>query len=279
MNTASTITRRCNGPCTNPSAGDSNRIAAFFDLDGTLLAAPSLEWRFFRNLRYRGAISVKNYFVWLRESLRLAPHGIPTVINSNKMYLRGVAVSSATDAVLTPSFNFFPKALDRVVWHARQGHLISLISGTIKPLALHAAALLQAQLASREVASNIIVKATGVEEIAGYWTGRVAAGADSTRLPLVGPEKALAVRKIADELEIDLAHSYAYGDTADDRWMLATVGLPIAVNPLEQLQRVAELHSWPVMWWKQSSKRARSARVSAKGQASSSCSAAIRWEG
>jgi hypothetical protein len=51
----------------------SGRVAAFFDLDGTLVALPSLERRFFRMLRYRRAIAAKNYWRWLAEAVRLAP--------------------------------------------------------------------------------------------------------------------------------------------------------------------------------------------------------------
>jgi len=50
----------------------SGGVAAFFDLDGTLLALPSLERRFFRMLRYRRAIAAKNYLLWLAEAVRLA---------------------------------------------------------------------------------------------------------------------------------------------------------------------------------------------------------------
>jgi len=60
-------------------------IAAFFDLDGTLVALPSLERRFFRILRYRKAISERNYFLWLREAMRLVPRGISAILQANKM--------------------------------------------------------------------------------------------------------------------------------------------------------------------------------------------------
>ena len=67
-------------------------IAAFFDLDGTLMALPSLERRFFRTLRYQRAIRAKNYFSWLKQALRLLPRGISTILQANKMYLRGVQI-------------------------------------------------------------------------------------------------------------------------------------------------------------------------------------------
>src|SRR5438045_2885210 len=67
-------------------------VAAFFDLDGTLVTRPSLEKRFFRMLRNRRAIPARNYLLWLREAMRLMPRGIGAILQANKMYLRGVEI-------------------------------------------------------------------------------------------------------------------------------------------------------------------------------------------
>ena len=50
-----------------------DRIAAFFDLDGTLIPDPSLERRFFSQLRRNHAIPLTNYLRWGAEALRLLP--------------------------------------------------------------------------------------------------------------------------------------------------------------------------------------------------------------
>src|SRR5260370_29833866 len=73
--------------------GEKNRsIAAFFDLDGTLIPLPSLEQRFFRVLRYRKVIHAKNYLLWLKEAARLLSRGVKAIMHSNKMYLKGVQI-------------------------------------------------------------------------------------------------------------------------------------------------------------------------------------------
>ena len=54
---------------------------------------------------------------------------------------------------------------------------------------------------------------------------------------------------VAANSGFDLARCYAYGDTATDRWMLGAVGRPAAVNPSRELQRIARLLDWPVLWW------------------------------
>src|SRR6266446_1567097 len=76
----------------NGAKEHERNIAAFFDLNGTLLAPPSLERRFFRMLRYRREIPTTNYFLWLMEALRLLPRGVNAILHANKMYLQGVHI-------------------------------------------------------------------------------------------------------------------------------------------------------------------------------------------
>ena len=48
---------------------------------------------------------------------------------------------------------------------------------------------------------------------------------------------------------LDLNRSFAYGNSAADRCMLARVGNPVAVNPSPALQRIARAAGWPVLTW------------------------------
>jgi len=217
------------------------KIAAFFDLDGTLVAGPSLERRFFRMLRCRGGIPVKNYFLWLREALRLARRGIRTIRYLNKMHLRGVtpgAVERQADGN-----SFFAAAMDRMTWHAKQRHKIVLVSGTLEILARKAAEQLEAELGARGAVAEIHVCATRLEEREGKWTGRVIGAA------MYGEAKAEAVRRMAEKGMLDLTKCCAYGDSAMDRWMLATVGRPVAVNPSKELLRIAQGRNWQTVLW------------------------------
>ncbi|HXY25358.1 MAG TPA: HAD-IB family phosphatase [Candidatus Acidoferrum sp.] len=220
-------------------------IAAFFDLDGTLLPLPSLERRFFRMLRRRGEIPQKNYFLWLAEALRLLPRGIATMLNANKMYLRGVRVFEESGAENFDEFSAHEEALERVAWHAKQGHVIAIVSGTLEPLAIAFAQALEGELASRGVDVEVRVRATRLETVRGYWTGRVLGDA------MFGTAKACAARRLAEELRIDLSQSFAYGDGVHDQWLLESVGNPFAVNPSRELLRIAKKRDWQVLGWNQ----------------------------
>jgi phosphoserine phosphatase len=94
--------------------------AAFFDIDGTLLAKPSLERRLVWELQRRREIPARNYLVWLAQTVRLGlrnPRDLRAIIQANKSYLCGVraeilscvnpshANSSSATSPNTTSFN------------------------------------------------------------------------------------------------------------------------------------------------------------------------------
>lgn len=223
-------------------------IAAFFDIDGTLLARPSLELQYFARLRRQRAIPVKNYFMSLANAVRLAPEGLAVVRHANKMYLRGVPSVENSDTIhprprkkFRP--RFLPDATERLTWHAAQGHAIVLVSGTLAPLAEGIALGLTVLLTLRGISASIGVCATRLEKVDGRWTGRIEGEA------MFGEAKARAVRRLANEAGFDLSRCYAYADSTSDRWMLSAVGLATAVNPARGLARIARSQGWPVLHW------------------------------
>jgi phosphoserine phosphatase len=259
------------------SAGSRPRIAAFFDLDGTLLPLPSLERRFLRVLRRQHAFPPQNYFRWLAQAIRLAPHGLGAMTHANKMYLRNAPVRSqslfvgGTGSLVhaeprsgyvpgTPSRAaastaprrcpaFFPEALDQIAWHIECNHAIVLVTGTLDFLAKQVSLALTLRLLTRGITTSIAVCATQLEQTGGRWTGRITGDA------MFGEAKANTLRKIAAENNFDLSRSYAYGDRTQDRWMLGAVGRPAAVNPSSELERIARLRHWPILHWELNSER------------------------
>jgi HAD superfamily phosphoserine phosphatase-like hydrolase len=222
------------------------RVAAFFDLDGTLIPEPSLERRFFSELRHSGAILFANYLRWGVEALRLLPKGLLAVQHGNKRYLAGVSSDLVFKHV--GSISFFEEGLARVAWHARRGHNVVLVTGALEPLACLAAMALECELEVRGVRIRPRVCATQLAEDRGRWTGHLVGDA------AYGPAKARVIRELAKEGMIDLRQCHAYGNSLLDRPLLCAVGHGHAVNPGKELAALANEKDWPIWHWHQEKK-------------------------
>ncbi|HUK29972.1 MAG TPA: HAD-IB family hydrolase [Candidatus Acidoferrum sp.] len=250
--------------------GERGRVAAFFDLDGTVVVPPSLEFRFAVYLARHGELRAAAAFAWLgvflKEGMKnFLGHGGASArfkaVDENKLYLRGLRVVAAVEWMEknAATIEFYPEALRRIAWHREHGHAIFLVSGTLAVLARSVGAQLGR-------AGEIGVAATELESLAGQWIGCVAGAAVS------GPGKARAIREIsARNNNLDLARSFAYGDSLADRWMLALVGNATVVNPGARLTWLARRRGWRIARWQRDEPDLEFARDTA-GQAS------MTWE-
>ena len=225
------------------------RVAAFFDIDGTLLGPPTLERRLLRYLRWRGALTAAHGARWLGRFLQRAwrglrfPEGMSesarlAATEGNKAHLAGIRASTVKAFAASLGhlgLGFFPQALQRLEWHAAQGHGIFLVSGTLAPLA---------DVVARQLPLPASACATRLEVDNDVLTGQVAGEA------MCGPAKVRAVERLAAQFGLDLSRSHAYGDSWSDRWMLESVGRPAAVNPSARLARLARHRGWPALVWR-----------------------------
>jgi HAD superfamily hydrolase (TIGR01490 family) len=228
---------------------EQGRVAAFFDLDGTVVAPPSLEFQFVAYLARRGELRAPAAFRWLGVFLKGGIRGLfgggwasvrLRTVDDNKLYLGGVPEQKARNwgEEKNATIECYPQALERITWHREHGHAIFLVSGTIAPLARVVAARLRRE-------GEIGIAATELESYAGQWTGRTAGAA------VCGPGKAHAIRELAARHNLDLARSYAYGDSIADRWMLGLVGNATVVNPGARLMWLARRRGWRIARWRQ----------------------------
>jgi HAD superfamily hydrolase (TIGR01490 family) len=214
------------------------RIAAFFDVDGTLLPAPSLEWRWIGFLLGRDEIASENVGRWLLHFARTLLGDPRGAIEANKFYLAGLGESAVTDwedSLQPDSLPFHAGGIERLEWHAAQQHQVFLLTGTLEPLA---------RVVARRLPGRVAVCATELEVCGGRWTGRLAGE------HLSGARKAHAVSRLVREYGLELESSYAYGDQLADLPMLEVVGNPMAVNPSAGLRRVAEQRGWQILEWR-----------------------------
>lgn len=224
--------------------------AAFFDIDGTLLAKPSLERRFAWELFRSRKIPAANCFAWLAEAVRLGLRDTRLMLHANKMHLRNVAEDLVLERAATGRAipgnalpEFFPAAVQRVWWHALRGDSIVLVSGTLAGLAQIVKYALERELLWRGVETKISVLATRLEICDGCCSGRV------DGVAMFGEAKALAIINFALARNISLLQCSGYGDSSLDRWMLAAVGHPFAVNSTSRLRRIARMRGWQMLEW------------------------------
>jgi|CZKC01.1.fsa_nt_gi HAD superfamily hydrolase (TIGR01490 family) len=229
------------------TANQLGRIAAVFDIDGTLLPPPSLELRLVARLALQRELRLSAIVHWLPTfvpRILWMPRGNrkgsarPLTLDENKSYLAGVRIGAVEEWIerRLAELEFFSEALVTVEWHRQRGHAIVLVSGTLAPLARAVGSI-------SVRGEEIYVCATEIERDGGVWTGRVDGEA------ICGPAKERALVRLADEHHFDLKRSYAYADSMKDRWMLGAVGHPIAVNPSPLLAQHARRYGWRLVSW------------------------------
>jgi HAD superfamily hydrolase (TIGR01490 family) len=126
----------------------------------------------------------------------------------------------------------YPQMLEEVHHHQDAGRATFIVSAAGNDLVRTLAAVLRMEggIGTRwEVGAD------------GAYTGRMDG-------PFVyGDGKVEAMRRFAEDHEIDLAASYAYSDSASDLPMLRAVGNPVVVNPDDALREIARAEGWRVM--------------------------------
>jgi len=96
---------------------------------------------------------------------------------------------------------------------------------------------------ARNHADNSCVRDSGWKQWTAGGSGRVLGEA------MFGEAKARAAKRLAEEMRLDLGRCYAYGDSLNDRWLMAAVGRPAAVNSSKDLADMARTRGWPVLNW------------------------------
>ena len=215
----------------------SSEVGAFFDLDGTLLPAPSIERRFFQYAISHCKLGPAQLLRWAARFVRMVAVDPRAATQGNKAHFAEMSTSAAREwevRLATRPLQFFSAGLRLLEWHAARGHRIFLVTGAPEPLA---------EIAAWQLPVPVEIVATQLEERDGWWTGEIR-GEHICR-----EAKRRAIERIAATEDVDPTRSFAYGNSYSDVAMLESVAFPTVVNPTELLERLAHLRGWPVLEW------------------------------
>jgi len=214
--------------------------AAFFDLDKTVIARPSMV-AFGAPLRREGLVSRRLLLraLWAQliyltlgadearlERVRDAALRVSTGWEQRRI---SALVRETLTEVVDPIV--YDEALELMAMHREAGRKVFIVSASPEEIV---APLAQYLGADEAIATRAVLDEHGC------YTGAV-------ERYCYGPEKVRVLQELAERDGIDLGASYAYSDSATDAPMLAAVGHAIAVNPDRELLRLARTAGWEVV--------------------------------
>ena len=207
------------------------KACAVFDLDGTIIDNSS-ENVFFREMLERGVLPFGNLVSWGTYLIKTANL---RSAKANKVYLRGLdfqyvckIAEFCVDEYLMDHIS--PRVYDLIEWHRDNDRMVFILSGSLK--------ILVSFLGDRLAVDQAIGNTLEVED--GKICGRL------TGANLYAENKAVAVKRLAQQYNLDLNGSYAYGNHHSDHHKLRLFGNPVAVNPDRGLKQVSLTNNWQI---------------------------------
>ncbi|MGN0100900.1 MAG: HAD family hydrolase [Dietzia sp.] len=216
------------------------RVAAFFDVDNTLIQGASIillarglaKHRFFTARDLAG-------LAWSQAKFRISGKENADDVAAGRdkalSFVKGRTVTELTELseeVVDTSMldRVWPGTRSLVQMHLDAGQQVWLVTAT--PV------MLARVIATRLGLSGAL--GTVAEEHDGVYTGRLVGDI------LHGPGKAHAISRLAEAEGFDLSRCYAYSDSFNDMPMLTMVGNPVAINPDSKLRKYASENGWDV---------------------------------
>ena len=232
------------------------RAAAFFDLDRTLIAGSSGQpWA--QAARRAGLISRRQLARWAADGIRFRLRGATEaatekVLVEIKALLTGLPereIARLAPEVLAGILpRIYPQMLEEVHVHQDAGRPTFIVSAAGDEIV---------KLIARVLYMEGGIGTAYAVDAEGRFTGELSGPF------MYGRGKVDAMRRYADDHDIDLAASFAYSDAASDLPMLRAVGNPVVVNPDEELTRIAREEGWRVMRFERLGRRLAVGAVSA----------------
>lgn len=217
-------------------------VAAFFDLDKTIIATSSA-FAFGKEFLHNGMITRQEAWdLYLSKAQYMLVGQSSEKMDSTRDALAQMVAGWEVDdiqritrdtlrEVVAPAI--YAEARELIDAHRAKGHHIIIISASAK--------ILVEPIAQELGVDTVVATEMAIEN--GKLTGEI------TRY-LKGEAKAEAVRQFAADHNFDLDASFAYSDSATDIPMLELVGNPVAVNPDRALKKHALANGWQARTFK-----------------------------
>ena len=219
----------------------SDQVAAYFDLDGTLLDSSSektLTVDLAKRRPWRIPVGTVMWTLGLFGNLLRGRSLYDAARNRGHFALASWEVLEGYSSRLAKE-NLASKipieAKQCLDWHRSQGHRLVLVTATIAPMAE----------AMSEVLGMDAVYGCGPESRQGILSGSERGWNVPRR-----KGKVPVVEHDAKENNHDLGECYGYGNTMADTWFMRITGNPVAVNPGNTMKKMAIENNWEIKHWK-----------------------------
>jgi len=218
---------------------DQDRVAAFFDLDRTLLAVNSgalwmkRERRLGRISRWqllKGYAYLVGYKFAVIDMDRVMTEALQTVKGELEETVRQWTVDWYQEEVAQHAA---PGAWPVLRKHREAGELLVLLTSS-SPY--------ESGAASEQFGMDAILSSR-YQIVGGRFTGH------ALKPICYGAGKVTYAERYAEEHGVDLKASYYYADSMSDLPMLERVGNPRVVNPDPRLRRLARRRAWAILDW------------------------------
>ncbi|MFE0021833.1 HAD family hydrolase [Amycolatopsis sp. NPDC059021] len=222
-----------------PATPTENAVAAFFDLDKTIIASSSA-LAFSKPLLREGLINrraaLRSAYAQLVFSLAGADEDKTERMRAEVSALCAGWDVAQVSAIVRETLHdvvdplVYVEATELIAKHRADGHDVIVLSATGEEVVAPVAEMLGA---TRSVATRMQI-------VDGCYSGEV-------DFYCYGENKAVAAKQLATTYGYNLAECFAYTDSSTDIPLLEVVGHPYAVNPDKLLRREAAERDWPVL--------------------------------
>ena len=216
-------------------------VAAYFDLDGTLLDGSSektLAFGLSKRRPWRIPLSTTSWALGFLGNILRGRSVYDSARNRGHFsWSTWETLEKLSDELVESDLKHrvSKNAMERLEWHRQKGHRLVLVTATIMPMA------------------KAMAKVLGMDEVYGC-------GPDQMKGILSGSERGWSVPRRKGKVPVvendakannhDLAKCWAYGNTLADSFFMKLVGNPVAINPEGQLKDIVAEEGWQQYDWR-----------------------------